>query len=208
MPSFITDRDLRLFWWVNGWGAVTVELIAVWMGVDFSTAARRVRKLVEAGFLRRIEVVGLRQEPIALTEEGRRAASDPLRPLAGIRLSTWRHDSLMCTIEPWILERAPSGVLHPERRIRANRTEVGAPTGHVPDAELEMAAGRTFAFELELSAKAAHRIQAIVDGYATSQYAAIYYLVPDQRMARYVRRFTDGLDLIKVRPIPPVTAKE
>jgi hypothetical protein len=202
MPSFITNRDLRLFWWVNGWGAVTVELIAVWMGVDFSTAARRVRKLIAGGFLRRIEVVGLREQAVVVTEDGRRAANDPLAPLPGVRLSTWQHDCQMCAFEPRILRGGPDGVLHPERRIRSNRALAGAPSGHVPDAELERARGGAIAFEWELSPKAPQKIQAILDGYATSQYAAVYYLVPDERMARYVRRFTGGLeDLIKVQLI-------
>jgi hypothetical protein len=200
----LTKRDVRMLWWVNGWGAVTVEQIAAWMGgVLFSTAARRVRKLCDAGLLRRIEVVGLREQPIGVTEAGRRVARDPLEPLPGVRLATWHHDQTMCTIEARILRRYPESVVNPERRIRANRILAGAPPLHLPDAELQRAGARPIGFELELTPKGPQKIQAIVDSYATSRrYASIIYLVPDERMERYVKRFTDphGM-LFDIRPI-------
>lgn len=200
---FLTPRDLEFFRWLNGWGAVTVELATLWFEAQFSTVARRIRKLVDAGFLERIEVAGLRGKLIVLTEEGRRAANDELAPLEGIRLSTWQHDASMCAFEPRIKRRFPDGVVHPERRIRSNRRLAGVQSGHVPDAEVERPAGRPIAFELELSKKAPSRIQAIVDSYVTSQeYARVFYLVPNASMDKYVRRFTEGLDhLIKVVPI-------
>lgn len=190
----LTKRDVRMLFWLNGWGAVTVEQIAAWMGgVLFSTAARRVRKLCDAGLLRRIEVVGLREQPIGLTEAGRRVARDPLEPLPGVRLATWHHDQTMCSMEARILRHYPASVVNPERRIRANRLIAGAPTMHLPDAEVQRAGAPPIGFELELSPKGKARIQEIVDTYATSRrYASVVYLVPDQRMARYVRRFTDA----------------
>lgn len=195
MAVHITDRDLRLLWWVNSWGAVTVELITAWLGVDFSTAARRVRKLIATGVLRRIEIVGLREPAIAVTEEGRRIANDPLRPLQGIRLSTWQHDCMVCTLEPRLLKLFSNSVLHPDRRIRCNRALAGLPPGHVPDAELHRAAGGRIAIEIELSPKAPALIRAIVDGYEDSQeYVQVFYVVPDEDMRSYVRRFADGVD--------------
>jgi hypothetical protein len=201
--TVLTPRDLKFFWWLNGWGAVTVAMAAVWFEAQFSTVARRIRKLIEAGFLEQIEVAGLREKPIVLTEEGMRAARDELVPLAGIRLSTWQHDSLMCALEPRIKRRYPDGVVHPDRRIRCNRRLAGVQAGHVPDVELERPTGGAIAFELELSRKAPGRIRAIVDSYASpQQYARVYYLVPDASMAKYVSSFTDDhKDLIKVRTI-------
>lgn len=202
MSMVLMPRDLRFCRWLNGWGGVTVALAAIWLGVGFSTAARRIRKLVDAGFLKRITVAGISEPVIVLTEEGRHVAGDPLIPLAGIRVSTWEHDRQMCGLEPRILRRFPNSVVHPERRIRSNRALAGVPAGHLPDAEVERAEGGPIALELELSQKAPRRIQAIVDGYATSHYAEVYYLVPDQDMARYVRRFTGGHEqLIRVQTV-------
>jgi DNA-binding Lrp family transcriptional regulator len=204
----IVERDLRLLAWINGWGAVSVLQIALWLAVDFSTAARRVRKLVAAGLLLRLGAGGLGVQPVALTARGCAIANDSLAPLAGIRIATWRHDSLMVDLEPRILRRFPDAVVHPDRRIRANRALSGAPQGHVPDAELERAGRRPLAFELELSMKAPRRVQAIIDGYASDNtYEAVFYLTTDERVARHVRRFTRGLeDVIKVQVLRPPRA--
>jgi hypothetical protein len=201
----ITERDLRLLRWVNGWGAVTVAQVAVWLLVDFSTAARRVRKLIEGGFLRRLPVSGLTVQPVAMTKLGCEAANDPLRPLAGIRVATWPHDSKMVDLEARILQRFPDGVLHPDRRIRSNRKLEGSSFRHVPDAELERAGSRPIAIELELSKKAPDRLQAIIDGYVTDRtYVAVFYLSDDEDVARYVSRFTEGLrDFVKVQLVRP-----
>jgi len=193
----ITDRDLRLLRWVNGWGAVTVAQIAVWMSADFSTAARRVRKLLEGKFLRRLPVNGLAVQPISMTRLGCEVASDPLWPLAGIRVATWPHDSAMVDLEARILGRYAGGILNPDRRIRSNRKLAGAPYSHVPDAEIERVGRRPIAIELELSKKAPDRLQAIVDGYVTGgTYAGVFYLADNEDVARYVRRFTHGIENI------------
>jgi hypothetical protein len=191
----IVERDLRLLVWINGWGAVSVLQIALWLAVDFSTAARRVRKLVEAGVLRRLVAEGLGLQPVALTERGCAIANDSLVPLAGIRMGTWRHDSMMVDLEPRILRRFPDAVVCPDRRIRANRALSGAPQHHVPDAEAQRVGRRPIAFELELSMKAPRRVQAIVDAYATSQkYEVVYYLSTDERVVRHVARFAVGFE--------------
>jgi hypothetical protein len=205
----VVERDLRLLAWINGWGAVSVSQIALWLAVDFSTAARRVRKLIEAGLLLRLAAGGLGVQPVALTARGCAIANDSLAPLPGIRIATWRHDSLMVDLEPRILRRFPDAVVHPDRRIRANRALSGATQSHVPDAELERGAGRRpLAFELELSMKAPRRVQAIIDGYAADRtYEAVFYLTTDERVARHVRRFTGGLeDIVKVQLLRPSRA--
>ena len=47
----LTDRDRDLFGWINGHGFVTVAQVARWMGVHYQTAQRRLRLLVQHGYL-------------------------------------------------------------------------------------------------------------------------------------------------------------
>jgi len=205
----ITERDLRLLKWINAWGAITMTQIASWLGVDFSTAARRIRKLVAAGLLCRLDASGLSVQPIALTQKGCAVASDPLRPLAGIRIATWQHDTMMVDLEPRILRRFSDSVVVPDRRIRLNRALEGTSRRHVPDAIVERSRGGPVAFELELSPKNSVRLQAIIDAYAADrEFEAVLYLVPDERMAKHVARFARGLDHIHIRIFRAQTVKE
>ncbi|QUS40605.1 MarR family transcriptional regulator [Tardiphaga alba] len=188
----VTKRDIDVLPWVNGWGGVTVEQIAKRWGVDFSTAARRVRKLIEAGLLQRHYVNGLSIQPIGVTQEGCTIAGDTLRPLPGIRLATWRHDSMAVDLERRVFAMFGKGTLNPDRRIRENLRVQGIESSHIPDIEFVPVQGRPIAIELELSMKAPARLQAIIDAYGTGKlYAEVCYLVPDVRMGRYVRRFID-----------------
>lgn len=69
---------------------------------------------------------------------------------------------------------------------------------HVPDAIIERPTGRLIAVELELSPKTPNRLQAILDGYAAEKaYDLVPYLVPGEKMARYVARFARGLDRVQ-----------
>lgn len=199
----VTERDLETLPWINGWNGVTVEQIAARWGVDFSTAARRVRKLIDAGLLCRHYVNGLNIQPIAVTRLGCSLARDNLEPLPGVRLATWCHDSTVVDLEPRIVKRFGEGAINPDRRIREKRRLNGVKGSHIPDIELIPTNGRPIAFEVELSMKSPARLQAIIDSYASSaNYGAVYYLVPDARLARFVRRFTDGLDhLVRVAVI-------
>jgi hypothetical protein len=83
--------------------------------------------------------------------------------LAGIRIATWQHDTMMVDLEPRILRRFSDGVLVPERRIRLNRALDGTSRRHVPDAIIERSRQRPLAFELELSPKTPVRLQGILD---------------------------------------------
>ncbi|OYU91951.1 MAG: hypothetical protein CFE29_03645 [Bradyrhizobiaceae bacterium PARB1] len=197
----VTDRDLRLLLWLNGWGWATLEQIATWLGIDFSTAARRVRKLIEAGLIKRIKIDGLTLNPIAVTRAGCQLVGDDLPPLSGVRVGALHHDAMMVDLEQVILRQRPTGLIRPERRIRSLRGNIGEVGRHTPDAELHEPGRLPIAFELELSRKTPKRIQGIIDQYATSQeYSAVFYVVTSESMSDYVLRFTEGMsDLIKVR---------
>ena len=195
----ITARDILLIFWINGFGAATLVQIAAWMRVDSSTAARRIRKLVDAGLLRQLAVPLLVSPPFAATRAGCALARDPLAPLSGIRVGTWRHDSFLVDIER-DLESHFHGWLEPERRFRANRRFAASRATHTPDAVIHRPGGGLIAIELELSAKAPMRLQEIINGYAaTNEYERVAYLTDDEKLAKYITRFTKQFDFIDLK---------
>lgn len=48
-----TECDGRLPGWINGHGFVTLHQVARWLGTNYQTAQRRVRLLVDHGYLDR-----------------------------------------------------------------------------------------------------------------------------------------------------------
>ena len=84
----VTDRDVVMIKWLNGHNGVTVSQIAHWLKTDYSTAARRVRKLEDAGLVRRLQDAVLGVQPIAATARGCAVAGDPLPALSGVRVAT------------------------------------------------------------------------------------------------------------------------
>lgn len=194
----VTDRDERWIWRLNGHGAVTIQNIANFEGIDESTVARRVRVLERAGVVQRLSDPVLRVRPIAATKAGCELTGDPLQPLQGLRAGTWRHDSLMAALERGLLNRF-GGMFVPERRVRMNWALDGKSRRHAPDAIVLAPDRRQIAIELELTQKAPDRMRAIFDFYAAEQhYDRLIYLVPDEKMAAYVRRFADGVDYLQI----------
>ncbi len=49
----LTERDLELLRWINGHGFVTLRQIARWNDSFYQAAQRRVRQLVDHGYLER-----------------------------------------------------------------------------------------------------------------------------------------------------------
>lgn len=194
----LTERDEKWIWRVNGFGAVTIQNIADYEGIDESTVARRIRVLEKAALVRRLSDPLLRVRPIAATKTGCELIGDPLRPLQGLRAGTWRHDSLMASLERSLLKRF-GGIFVPERRLRMNWALDGKSRRHAPDGVVVAANRHQIAIELELTQKAPERMRGIFDEYAAEQrYDRLIYLVPDQKMADYVARFAQGIDYLHI----------
>ncbi|WP_439498503.1 hypothetical protein [Bosea sp. (in: a-proteobacteria)] len=196
MAMRMTSRDQDLVKWNNGSGFVSVKQVSEWMGVEFSTGARRVRALCEAGLLERREFPASTATVLIPTADGCALAGDNLPPLKGVRVATSRHDLLLvdCAMA---LEKRFDFRFEPERRLRARG--FGA-TGHTPDGLLHRPSGRPVAVELELSQKSPARVTAIMDAYAaTLDIEEVWYVVIDDVIDRYLRRLASGHEHIKVR---------
>jgi hypothetical protein len=185
VPVRITERDRAWVRWSNGFGSVSVEQTSVWAANDYSTSARRLRLLATAGFVKRIEIGALGTVAWVPTSAACAEAGDTLKPIAGIRIGTYRHDSLLPDLAR-ALEGRTGGRFEPERRLCAG------PIGrleHVPDGVLHRPGRGPVAIELELTAKAPERLRAIIAKYAANMHIeAVWYIVQTDEVKRLVER--------------------
>lgn len=199
----MTDRDRRLIQWINGFGFVTVGQVRKFMGVDFSTAARRVRTLCDGGLLERRPFPASTMTVLFPTADGCSLSNDSTPPITGVRVATSRHD-LMLVDCSMALERSFSFVFEPERRLRQRGFNAN---GHLPDGLLHRQDERPIAVELELSQKPPRRLAEIFDRYAADlSIEAVWYVVIDDVIERHLRRLARGHEHIKVRKWRTATA--
>jgi DNA-binding Lrp family transcriptional regulator len=200
----ITKRVVRLLYWINGFGWVSVAQVAKYMSVSFTTAARMIRRLVEAKLVRRVAIPGISVSPLVVTSLGCKIAGDGLTPLGGIRVGEFRHDGKLVDVAREL--EARFGVFEPARRLRQNM----APDDkkHLPDGILHRADGTRVIIELELTAKAPRRLARIIREHAADlSVQEVWYVTDNAAVARAVRRASAAFEHVRVvrltTPSPP-----
>ena len=193
----LTERDLGLVRCVNRFGFLTVAQVArFWGGIDFSTAAARVRKLVDEGILKRSEMAHFDVRPLLVTDHGRLLAGDTLPAMKGIRAATYSHDSKLVDLA-MDLEKKFDARFETEREYRWRRPD-RAGEFHVPDGLLRRE-NSTVGIELELTQKAPRRLAEIIDSHAANlELDEVWYVVADETMRGYVRRIAGESSHIKI----------
>jgi hypothetical protein len=193
----LTDRDLALLRCTNRFGFLTVAQIAIfWGGIDFSTAAARVRKLVDEGLLQRANLQHWDVRPLLVTNRGRLLAGDTLPPIKGVRATTYHHDSMLFDLA-MALEKRFSARFETEREYRWRRPD-RAGQFHVPDGLLRRDKS-TIGIELELTQKAPRRLAEIIASHAANlELDEVWYVVTDEAMRGYVRRVAGENSHIKI----------
>jgi DNA-binding MarR family transcriptional regulator len=212
----LTDRDLALLAALSEQRIAVIAQAAHWLGVSESTAAKRVRRLREAGLVENRRVFERGSPMVRITGVGlKRIGSSLGRP--GQKLDEYGHDVGV----GWVWTAAREGAfgdmtkVHSERSMRSHDARLermsagarlsepedelrgvgfgawrpdGRPERHYPDLLLESAGGHRIAVELELSSKGQRRLDRIMDAYASDlRIDAVLYLVPDPRLAANVR---------------------
>ncbi len=190
----LTERDQRLIRWANGHGYVSVSQVGEFLGNDFSTAARRVRALCDAALLERRQFPMSALSVLIPSQCACDVVGDDLAPIGGIRVGTSRHDLLVVDCAS-ALERRFEARFVPERRLRSRLAD----RDHLPDGILHRLGSPPIAVELELTAKAPRRLQAILDSYASfSEAPEVWYIVVDATIERHLRRFAEGRSYVRV----------
>lgn len=193
----ITERDLELVRCISKFGFLTVDqVVRLWGGGDFSTVAARVRKLIDAGLLWRLDLKNSTARPLLATRYGCRLAGDSLPPLKGIRLGTFQHDRMLFDLAK-SLETRFSSRFETEREYRWRHQE-RVEAFHVPDGILHRGDKR-IGIELELTKKAPRRLAEIVSSHAANlDLDEVWYVVVTEEMRAYVRRSAGNASHIKI----------
>ncbi len=191
----MTERDQKLLRRVNAYGFMSVEQISDLWAVDFSTASRRVRKLIEAKLLRRLEISALSARPLVVTKTGCTVVGDLVPPITGIRIATYLHDALVVDLA-LALEKRFGATFETERQLKV---QPGQAPGHLPDGVLHIPDGRRIGIELELTQKAQRRLAAIMDSHAANlALDLVWYVVIDEAMRSFLTRAAADHPHIKI----------
>lgn len=190
-----TERDVCLLERVNAFGFMSVEQIAEFWQVEFSTAARRVRKLIEAGLLLRLELDALSARPLVVTKAGCALVGDTIPPMRGIRLGTYRHDTMMVDLA-LAMERRFGATFETERQLRS---QPGPVAGHLPDGILHLPDGRRVGAELELTQKSQQRLSNIMAIHAGNlALDAVWYVIVNEAMRPVLARVSADYPHIRI----------
>lgn len=198
-----TPRDARLLPWINGHGFVTAQQAATWLKIRYQTCHRRLKRLVDGGYLTTTRV-GHSRYAFRLTKAGVIKCADDLPPLRIIGMGSYEHDQQLVELA-MMLEEQTGGRFVTERRIRQERGLAGIGVrGHVPDGLLELHGQKPTAVELELSTKGWRRLKGIMSDYAADlDIGEVWYFAGSDALKRRLHRAADGYGFIKVHSWPP-----
>lgn len=179
----VTERDLKTFEWINGWGFVKIDQIAKYWGVTYPAAQARVLKYQKEELCVLDRVLYGESGAVRLTKKGVELIGDELPVLQNIRIGTYKHDLKVVDV------CLSLGLVNaePERRIRkrlmAGGVEKKRDSIHVPDFEIKDPDkdGKVIAFEIELTRKKKERLLKIIKSYLTqTKYSKVrYFCSPD-----------------------------
>lgn len=198
-----TDRDGRLLRWINGHGSVTLRQMARWTGVSYQSMQRRVRQLVDHGYLERRAIFhGDRAH--WLTKLGHQLCADDLPPPKDIKLGSYRHNHMLVDLSLSLIADL-GGRFTPERRVRQimGFTKFGE-RYHVPDGWMHVdARKKPIAIELELSTKGSRRLEKIMHHHVFDlDIAEVWYFVESDVVRRHLEKAGGGFASIRIFNVP------
>jgi hypothetical protein len=163
----ISERDLEVLEFVARFGTVPREVVALWAGTGKAVTAARERRLRLAGLVEVLPGVGDTGRLILCTRDGLRTVFRGELPVPRFTPGTVRHTAAVARVAI-DLERRGAHVLS-EREIFAHERAVGARIFSAPISErrfhrpdLIVYGNPTEAIEIELTAKAARRLDGIL----------------------------------------------
>ncbi len=198
MKIRLTQRDLELMRWINGFGFLEVGQIAEKFSMSPVTAYARLRKLVTHAYLTHDRVLHGKPGAYRVTAEGTAVAGDVLSPLKKVSLATYDHDMKVAEVSLALGARF-QGEFIPERRLRR---EVGirgvGHRGHVSDGVFYHD-GKRIAIEVELSLKGKRRREKIYRHYLKQfDFQGVWYFCGNKEIERKMQPLAEKARFIHV----------
>jgi len=187
MSIKLTDRDLKLFHWLNGFGFATVDQIAKHWDVSNVCVYRRMLGLSTAGYITHERIFHGKPGVYRVTAEGVKVAGGELSPLKKINLQSYHHDLDVLNLSFSLLEAHGQGSQFlPERWLRHEKGLRGVgQKGHIPDGVFATSDGQKYAIELEISLKGSRRRKKILDSYLKNfDYQEVWYFCSRETFQR------------------------
>ncbi|OPY61662.1 MAG: hypothetical protein A4E56_01897 [Pelotomaculum sp. PtaU1.Bin065] len=200
----ITDRDLVIIRWINSHRLVTAEHVKKKFLMSRQSAYRRLKILVEAGYLAYERIFISKPGVYRVTQKGVAVSEDDLPP-KGVCLGTYHHDIEIVTLAINLEERT-GGKWVPERRIRQELGLKGVgQAGHVPDGFLLLPDKRV-AVEMEQTKKGDARMAKIISYYKNEPtIAEVWYFCCTDTIVKRVSKAVSETGKFKIIKWPEMT---
>jgi hypothetical protein len=213
-----TERDAEIVAWVGRLGAAGAEHVRERFALGRSRAYERLSSLVEDGLLGQRTLLYGQPGLYIATDEGLRWCGLERLGVYRVGPGGFQHAREVATAAVALHRGFPAWRVLSEREIRLEEAERGEPIAsaklgelsggravlHRPDLALVSPDGHVIAVEVELSAKAPRRLEAICRGWARARHVnAVYYLVApavETALKRAIKQTRAG-DRITVIPV-------
>ncbi len=174
----------------------------MYLNVKSSTGYARIQKLVDGGYITRKRILHGHPRIHRITQLAKQASSDELPLLKKVSLGEYNHNLGLVDIALDLKDKHKSASYITERTYKhlTGLTGVGN-SGHIPDGVLEFKNGKKHAIELEMSVKAASRLDKIMKFYASNfDFNKVIYFITSQSVANALQKAADriGIDHIEI----------
>lgn len=194
----LTERDLRLMYWINSIGYVTIEHIVTWLNISYVTAYARLRKLVNNGYLLHERIFHCQPGIYRVSHEGAKICSSPLPPLRKVVLSTYKHDITTTSLGLTLTSEKGCEFI-PERLLRHIEGKSGfGDNNHIADGVL-IKNDEKIAVEVELTKKSARRREKIMFGYLKNiAYKEVWYFCNSGEVMELIKKMQPKFPFLRV----------
>ncbi|AVX40782.1 hypothetical protein CTH_10018 (plasmid) [Carboxydocella thermautotrophica] len=185
----LTAADLMLIRWINKYKRATAYQMAQYLGVCHQNVYRRLKRLVDNGYLVHEQIFYAQPGVYYPTHKGVSAAGDVLSP-ARVNLVEYEHD--LKVVDVALHFEKKYGYWKSEREIRSEKGITGFGVQlHIPDG-ITRIGDEYVGIEVELTRKGKERLKKIfMQHLRSTDYSQVWYLVGDENIRQHLLRNMD-----------------
>lgn len=202
----LTADDLVLIRWINKYKRVTADQAVVFLSVSKQNVYRRLKRLVENGYLIHERIFHGKPGIYYPTYKGVSAAGD-LMPPARVNLTDYEHDLIVVDIALHFEKKY--GYWKSERELRSDKGISGGFGSklHIPDGIIKVN-DELIGIEVELTRKGKDRLRKIfMQHLRSNDYQKVWYFVNDENIRHHLLANMDNrvrsiIQVFEVKEVP------